>query len=472
MTTTRDAAVTGIPNEPQRPPGGAWLPQLLRRLHFYAGIFVGPFILVAALSGAAYAAAPTVDHLVYHHQVTTDSRGPALPLSAQVASAQRYIAGHHPGDVLLGVKPAAHTGATTQVMFSEHGLLDGQVRSVWIDPVTAAPHGDLKVFSTALPISTWIDFFHRTLFLGDVGRAYSELAASWLGVIALAGLGLWIARLRRTRTKRELLAPTRRGSAYRRLHSWHTATGVWLLLGALFLSATGITWSLHAGANVSEIRSALDWSTPSLTTTTTTTRSSTTTTDFDGSAQRHGDDLDVFDEVLAKARATNIHNSQIEIDLPSSAGQAWTVREIRREWPVAANSVAIDPSTMAVVSHSDWASFPLAAKLTSWGVNAHMGLLFGLANQIVLFALGLGFAAMVVLGYLMWWRRRPMRGARRMGRPPSAGGLAKAPLWAQLVLAAAAIGVGVLLSELGITLLAFLLIDALIMATRPAIPVG
>ncbi|RNI20687.1 PepSY-associated TM helix domain-containing protein [Flexivirga caeni] len=468
MTTLHDRPLTSTQQPGGAPQRGGWWAPLLRRLHFYAGVLVGPFILVAALSGAAYAAAPTVDHLVYHHQVTTQSRGPALPLATQIGSAQRYIAHRHPGDVLLGVKPASHAGATTQVMFSERGLRAGQVRSVWIDPVTGASHGDLLVYSTALPIETWLDFFHRTLFLGDVGRAYSELAASWLGVIALAGLGLWVVRLRKTRTKRELLVPTMRGPSYRRSRSWHAATGVWLLLGALFLSATGITWSLHAGSNVREIRSALNWSAPALTTTTPTTGGADDTpAAYDGDAQRTGKDLRVFDEVLAKARSVNIHNSQVEIDLPTQPGQAWTVAEIRRQWPIAANSVAIDPSTMSVVSQTNWAKFPLAAKLTQWGINGHMGLLFGLANQIVLFVLGLAMAAMVVLGYVMWWHRRPTRAARKMGRRPPAGALARAPWWAQLLLAAGASGLGMLLPELGITLLAFLLVDALVMARRP-----
>src|SRR5699024_6037186 len=33
-------------------PAGPWFGPLLRRLHFYAGILIGPFILIAALSGA------------------------------------------------------------------------------------------------------------------------------------------------------------------------------------------------------------------------------------------------------------------------------------------------------------------------------------------------------------------------------------------------------------------------------------
>ena len=34
--------------------------------------------------------------------------------------------------------------------------------------------------------------------------------------------------------------------------------------------------------------------------------------------------------------------------------------------------------------------YPLMAKLTVWGIAAHMGLLFGLPNQLVLTALAVG----------------------------------------------------------------------------------
>ncbi|EGH15542.1 PepSY-associated TM helix, partial [Pseudomonas amygdali pv. morsprunorum str. M302280] len=64
--------------------------------------------------------------------------------------------------------------------------------------------GDMKVYGTSgiLPLRTWIDQFHRGLLLGDVGRIYSELAASWLWVAALGGLVLWAVRRRRQSRER------------------------------------------------------------------------------------------------------------------------------------------------------------------------------------------------------------------------------------------------------------------------------
>ena len=51
-----------------------------------------------------------------------------------------------------------------------------------------------------------------------------------------------------------------------------------------------------------------------------------------------------------------------------------------------------------------------------------MGLLFGLPNQLVLLAVAAGLAAMVIWGYVMWWKRRPTRGSSwAFGRPAPRG---------------------------------------------------
>jgi uncharacterized iron-regulated membrane protein len=63
------------------------------------------------------------------------------------------------------------------------------------------------------------------------------------------------------------------------------------------------------------------------------------------------------------------------------------VNEIDRRWPTQVDAVAIDGATMQVVDRTHFADFPLMAKLTRWGVDFHMGILFGLANQLLLVGL-------------------------------------------------------------------------------------
>ncbi len=113
--------------------------------------------------------------------------------------------------------------------------------------------------------------------------------------------------------------------------------------------------------------------------------------------------------------------------------------------------------TLEVVDRVD---FNLAAKLTRWGIDIHMGSMFGLPNQILLFLVATTIATMVVLGYVMWWKRRPTKNpAQRMGKTSARGGLLRAPWWGLLLLLLTAGTVGSFLPLMGISLAAFLVID-------------
>jgi uncharacterized iron-regulated membrane protein len=185
----------------------------VRRLHFYAAIFVGPFILVAAVSGALYSLTPQIEKIVYAHELYVPESDTQLPLAVQIEAAEDYIG---PDETLTAVRPAPAPGQTTRVMYAGEDLGDSESRAIFIDPSTAEVRGDLTVYGTsgALPLRTWVDQLHRSLHLGDVGRLYSELAASWLGVIAVAGVCLWVIRARKSRRAAQLLRPSLAGAPW------------------------------------------------------------------------------------------------------------------------------------------------------------------------------------------------------------------------------------------------------------------
>jgi len=62
-----------------------------------------------------------------------------------------------------------------------------------------------------------------------------------------------------------------------------------------------------------------------------------------------------------------------------------------------------------VTARVDFADWPFMAKLADWIVGAHMGILFGIVNQLLLAATAVALIVVIVLGYRMWWRRRPTR---------------------------------------------------------------
>lgn len=450
---------------------------LLTRLHFYAGVLVAPFIFVAALSGALYAVSPQLEAWVHHDELTTDSRGPALSVDEQVTAARSV----EPDLPLLAVRPATEPGETTRVLFDDGRTAEFRRLAVFVDPVDGTVQGELTSYggSGALPVRTWIDELHRNLLLGEPGRLYSELAASWLGVVALAGLALWWTGRRRTASR---WRPDRSTRGRRRTLSWHGALGTWLVLGMLMLSVTGLTWSTYAGARVSELRTALDWNSPTVVSDLADAGDLGDMGDMgdmgehsdhaehggDAAEDESGDESGSLGDApgIGYQRAEDIARGEgltgpVEVTGPTSRGTTYVVQELDTSWPTRADVVSVDQAgrVVDVVRFADW---PFVAKLASWGIDLHMGTLFGLANQLALLGLALGIMAMTVLGYRMWWQRRPTRGTRRTGRPAKRGTwrhLSPATLVAVVVVA---VLVGWALPLLGLSLLGFLLVDAVL----------
>lgn len=452
-----------------------WAYALLMRLHFYIGLMVGPFVLIAAFTGALYIISPQIENQLYQDQLYTDSVGEPVPLAAQIQAAIDKVGG---SATPAAVRPAPEPGQTTRVMFVDPGLAQYQHRAIFVDPVTTSVVGDLGVYGTsgALPLRTWIDHLHRSLHLGDVGRHYSELAASWLWIVALGGVALWYSRRRASARKSGSPpgATTRRvpGSVLGRRHS---TLGLVLLIGLLFFSVTGLTWSKWAGGNISVMRANLDWGTPRVNTALHPEPAPT------GEHQHHHGTDDnpagspvapseehfaLFDKVLASARAAGIDAGMVEIKPAASADRAWTVAEIDRRWPTQVDAAAVDPGTLQVVDRTDFQTFPLAAKLTRWGIDAHMGVLFGLPNQLVLLFFALGICLMVIWGYRMWWARRPTRQSPGAAAPRLVEALCRTPRAALVVVMAIAALLGWALPVMGVSLLVFLAIDLLLFRAR------
>ncbi|WP_409307142.1 PepSY-associated TM helix domain-containing protein [Pectobacterium sp. B1J-3] len=445
---------------------------LLIRLHFYIGLFVGPFIFVAALTGTLYVLTPQIEERLYAHQLFSQSSGTPHSLAEQIVAAQAVL-GHH-ADMPSAIRPAATIGETTRIMFSSPALGPSESRAIFIDPISLEIRGDETVYGTSggLPFRTWLDYLHRGLLLGDVGRNYSELAASWLWVAALGGLTLWWTTRHSTSPVKRRHTVTRQTPAMkkRRLRHWHTTMGLSLMIGLLFFSATGLTWSQWAGNNIAIARSALGWQTPSVKTQLT---ESMDHHDHSHSSDAHAEHQmsmpmhstmeaispEMFDQVLAVAQKAGIDASKIEIKPARKENQAWTVSEIDRSWPTQVDAVSIDPHSLNVIDRTDFTTFPLAAKLTRWGVDAHMGVLFGLPNQLILAAFGLGLCTMVVWGYRMWWLRRPLYQGKNSPVKTLTDALMSLRPFTRSIVIAIAIFLALCLPVMGISLLIFVLID-------------
>lgn len=444
-TTTQEAA------QPDAPPPspGRWAPlrPLVLRLHFYAGVLVAPFLLVAAATGFLYAGAFQAEKFAYAHETTVPVGDEKLPISQQVAAARKA----HPEGTVSAIRPSPQDDASTRVMLSGvEGVGADHTLAVFVDPYTAEVRGALEQYGStgALPLRTWIDEFHRDLRLGETGRLYSELAASWLWIIAAGGLVLWFSR-------RRALRKVRGTSGRRRTLGLHGTVGLWAAVGFFFLSATGLTWSAYAGANIDELRTSLGQATPSVSAAGGGDHGGHGAAAGSGGSGEHGVGLD---KVLSAARGEGL-GDPVEIVPPADASSAYVVKQVQRSWPTKQDSVAVDPATGEVTDVLRFADYPVLAKLTRWGIDLHTGVLFGLANQIALMLLALALILLIVWGYRMWWQRG--RGSA-FGRPVPRGAWQQVPPQILVPLAAVVAAVGYFLPLFGISLAAFLVMDVVL----------
>jgi uncharacterized iron-regulated membrane protein len=443
-STTTDESPQSVTVAPSR---RAWSPlrPLVLRLHFYAGLLVAPFLLVVAATGFLYAASFQAEKIVYSHELTVPVGDHELTLSQQVAAARKA----HPEGTVSAVRPAPEADATTRVLLSGvPGVGADHTLAVFVDPYTGKVRGALEQYGStgALPLRTWIDGLHANLQLGENGRLYSELAASWLWVIAGGGLVLWFGRRRSQRTVRGT-------SGRRRTLGLHGTVGVWAAAGFVFLSATGLTWSTYAGANIDTLRTSLGQATPSASAATGGEHAGHT-----GAGTGEATARDIardIDKILAAARAKGL-GDPVEIVPPAGADSAYVVKQIQRSWPEKQDSVAVDPATGKVTDELRFADYPLLAKLTRWGIDAHTGTLFGLVNQIALMALALSLILLIVWGYRMWWQRGR---ASAFGRPIPRGAWQQVPPQILVPAMAAVAVLGYFVPLLGIPLAVFIAVD-------------
>ncbi|MFE2844282.1 PepSY-associated TM helix domain-containing protein [Streptomyces scopuliridis] len=443
---------------------------LVLRLHFYAGLLIAPLLLIAATSGFLYALAIQAENVVYRHELRVPVGDRTLPLSEQLDAARAA----RPDATVTSVRLPSEDGATTRVLMSTPDAEESKSLAVFVDPYTAEVRGELTSYgsSGALPLRTWISELHRHLLLGDPGRVYSELAASWLWVVALGGVLLWVGRTRAS--KRALLTPERGATGRRRTLSLHGSLGLWAVTGLVLLSATGLTWSKYAGENIGSIQDQLGGATPAVSAALEGGtggaggghegheghESMPGMEDMPGMEGMAGGDVGI-DLAVVAARQAGL-DGPVSVTLPTE-GTGYVVAQIDKQFPVRLDSVAVDPANGMVMDELRFADYPLLAKLTRFGIDAHMGLFLGVTNQLALAALALSLILIICWGYRMWWLRRPTKDRRlSAGRAIPRGAWRKVPLTVLLPLAAAVALIGWFLPLLGISLLVFLALDGLL----------
>lgn len=435
------------------------------RWHFYAGIFVIPFLITLATTGLMMMFITQFDGRD-GEKIAVLVQGTALPVSQQADVALTEV----PGTVVEWIGPKAADLATVFRIKTE----DGQ-RLVAVDPYAGEV---LDIWDRRAGWYDLADNIHSTLMIGTTGDRILEIAAGLSLLLVFTGLYMWWPR----GTGWAAIVPNLRAQGRALWKSLHAVVGFWVSLLLVVFLISGLAWAGVWGGMFVQAWSSFPaekWDNVPL-------------SDETHASMNHGHQNDVpwaLEQTPMPASGSDVgidgvtQGTPVNIDAlvalgttldmtgrfrvayPGDETGVWTLNRDSMSSdstdPVNDRTVHVDQFTGKILADVRYQDYSLMGKSMAVGIPFHMGLM-GTWNFVlnVLFCLSVIFVC--VSGVIMWLKRRP-HGAGRLAAPPMP---AELPLWKGAVL----IGLFTAMAFplVGLTLLAVLVIDLLLVSNIPA----
>jgi uncharacterized iron-regulated membrane protein len=416
------------------------------RWHFYAGLFVMPFVLFLSVTGAAYLFKPQIDRW-------EERAYRALPVEAAVSPVAQVAAARaaFPGARFNAYRLPEAAGDAAMIHLA---MGDGSMRDVFVSPggrVLGSLDADKRITRVIADI-------HGNLLLGKPGDWLVELAASWAIVMILTGLYLWWPR---GRGLAGVVWPRARAG----LRDVHAVTGFWVAGLALVMLASGLPWAGAWGSALKAVRgefgwvkSAQEWKVGA----------GGLHAEHDHAAMEGmtplAEPLDRLPAMVAAARAEGLaFPAMIKPPGASSpfgaASADWQVKSEAQNRTLQ-RTISFDPMTGRETGRTGFADKHVLDRVVGYGISWHEGALFGWVNQLIGVMTAGALITIVVTSFLMWRRRRP---SGVLGAPPVPLNPAPARGVAVIVL-----GLCALLPLLALSLATMLLVEWAVLRRVPA----
>jgi uncharacterized iron-regulated membrane protein len=443
------------------------------RWHFYAGLFVIPFMVILAISGSIYLFKPQLDLLMYRNLITVQPAGAIVSYTQQLQAAE--VA--YPNASVTKFTPNTAIDRSSEVDLT---TADQRNLQVFVNPYTGKVLGNLNADSNFQAIVRKI---HAELMLGTIGDYLVELAACWGLVLLLTGIYLWLPRY--GFSVWGTLLP-RLGSKNKRIfwRDLHAVPGFYAVLLVCFLILTGLPWSGFWGDTFAKVwgrfpaqmwddipkstvltgslnqhgAQVVPWAVEQLPMPQSMPQSGAHAQhQMQGAMQATSASPVTLDSVVALAQASGVP-AGFTVSFPKDETGVYTVSAFPDD-PAHETTLHIDRYSGKVLADVRWQDYGLVPRAVEMGVAIHMGRYFGLANQLLMLLACLTIVLLSISGIVLWWQRRP---EGQIGAPPLPS---YAQSWKMPVAIVALLGVAFPL--VGISLIAVLLLDYLVISRIP-----
>lgn len=444
--------------------------RVIWRWHFFAGLLVLPFLVMMALTGAAYLFKPELDHLIYRKIEDVPARAqPFASSDAVIANVETALNGR-----VLELTPST---APTQAVRLLVRVSDGAVRTAFADPYD----GHLTGSTGYGGVMQVVRKIHSLQQFGFWASCLIEMTAGWTIVLVGTGAFLWWPR------GSSAGVVTVRGTPRNRIfwRDLHAVTGALAGIVILFLAITGMPWSMFWGDHVQRWATQANLYEPAPPAAVTPAwLMSATMPNMPHTPHHHDERVPAsmpwameklappasqvshshtpisVDAARARFRALGV-NAEASVALPEDPKGAY-VATWRPDQVEETRVVYLDQYTGAVLGDVGFRDWGPAAKTIEWGIAVHQGQEFGGINRYLMLLGCIAIVVLAIAAVTMWWKRRP-EGSFGVPPPPDFPGAAKGFVTIVAL-------VGIIFPLVGLSLLAAALVNlcgrALPMSTR------
>lgn len=430
------------------------------RWHFYAGLFVAPFMIMLSLTGMVYLFKPQLDSLMYSDLLTVKPAHHMLTADEQ----QRRLLEAYPQALVSKYLPPANAESSAQFVIKK----DGREVNLFIDPYSGKILGTQDAKNNLQAMAREL---HGELMVGTVGDRLVEMAAGWGIVLVVSGLYLWWPR---GRSAAGVLWPRITATGRVLWRDLHAVTGFWGSVALLFMLLSGMTWTGMWGKVYADV-----WNTFPAAMWNDVPKSAKQAGELNNASVQtvpwamentpmpvsSGDHAEHMNHggmssgpaapTITLQRVVDIANERkiergYSITQPKTADGVFTV-SVFADDPRNDATLHVDQYSGKVLADVRYTDYSAVSKATELGVMLHEGKMFGWVNQLLILFTCLMVLLSSVSGIVIWWKRRPQNG---FGVPPLRHDL---PRWKIATVVMLALGVAFPL--VGISMLAIWLLD-------------